>query len=153
MCLNFFMDFSLVLGSILEGFWLPFGSHLAAKIASRTHPGCSWGTGCLPKGAQEPSEPPKAPKNRSWGIPKLPKWSPGDPQGSQNEPLGSDGAPQTAPGSHCDAGKRPEARRRPRGPQNNSQVTRKLPNRSFKSIKESGPILGLRIYQKSFKSL
>ena len=151
--LEFFTDFSIVSGPILKGFWLPFGFHLKPKIASRTHPGCSWGTGCLPKGAQEPSEPPKASKNRSSGIRKLSKWSPGDPQGSQNEPLGSDGAPQTAPGSHSDAGKRPEARRKPRGPQNNPQVTRKLPNRSFKSIRESGPILGLRIYPKSFKSL
>ena len=93
------MDFSLVLGSILEGFWLPFVSHLRAKIASRTHPGCSWGTGCLPKGAQEPSEPPKAQKidpegsqssqNGALETPRAPKMSPWAVTGLPKRPLGA----------------------------------------------------------------
>ena len=144
------MDLLIVLGRILEGFWPPFSFHLGAQNRLQDSSRLLLGHGVPPQGRPRAFG---ASQSSQKSIPKLPKWSPGDPQGSQNEPLGSDGAPQTVPGSHPDAGKRPEARRRPRGPQNNSRLTRKLPNRSFKSIKESGPILGLRIYQKSFESL
>ena len=153
MCLNFFMEFSL----LLDRFWKDFGSLLAPIWKPKSPPGLIQAA----LGARGAS--PRAPKSLR-SLPKLPKIDPEGSKSSQNGALETPRAPKmnpwtlteppkSAPGSNSDPSKRPEARRRPRGPQNNPQVTRKLPNRSFKSIRESGPILGLRIYQKSFKSI
>ena len=132
-CAWFFYWFfnSFDFGRILASFWLPFGSQNRLQDSSRL----LLGHGVPPQGRPRAFgasqsfqksilRDPKAPK-MALEIPRAPKMNPW----TLTEPV------KSAPGSNSDPSKRPEARRRPRGPPNRPQVTPKLSNRSFKSIK------------------
>ena len=112
-------------GTILASFWIPFGSQSRLQGPSRL----LLGDGVPPQGRPRAFGASQSIQKSILRDPKAPKeWAP------KMDPWTVTELPKSAPGSHSDPGKRPEARRRPRGPQDKvahgSSRTGREPNRN-----------------------